>query len=250
MHLTTVSIAVICYSAFAACGGVPHEGIAPAEWASVGRWCWRYSPATSLPTAMAESLAVDSDSSSEDARWARIARVVPGGWGGGLFLADGVPTIYLTDTSRRSEALMALNQRAVDGRTLGADVRVRQGRWSFAQLYDWYRYLNQRIGDVSISGTDIDQANNRLLYSVTSETAKRALEARLSTLAIPCYLVAVEIRPFSTLTSTTRGTLKSPSVEVQRGQALDDPPSVGEGAVDCYAGESFRGWQRWEWRES
>jgi hypothetical protein len=151
-----------------------------------------------LPTALAESLSVDSDSLSEDGRWARIARVVPGGWGGGLFLADGVPTMYLTDPSRRSEVVAALNQRGVDGRTLGPDVHVRKGRWSFAQLYDWYRYLNQRIGNVSISGTDIDQAHNRLLFAVTSESAKLVLEARLSTLAIPCYLVAVEIRPYAT----------------------------------------------------
>ena len=106
--------------------------------------------------------------------------------------------MYLTDTSRRSEALASLNERRVDGRAWGADLRIRQGRWSYAQLYDWYRYLNQRVGNVSISGTDIDQAHNLLLYAVTNESAKRVLEARLSTLAVPCYLVAVEIRPYAT----------------------------------------------------
>jgi hypothetical protein len=193
----TLSIATLCCSALVACRQVSHEESAPAEWASVGRRCSPDSPAASLPPALAESVSVDTDSLSEDARWARIARVVPGGWGGGLFLADGVPTMYLTDTSRRAEAVAALNQRAVDGRTIGPDVHVRQGRWSFAQLYDWYRYLNQRIGNVAISGTDIDQAHNRLLYAVTSESAKRALEARLSTLAVPCHLVAVEVRPYA-----------------------------------------------------
>lgn len=200
MHLTRGSIAAIC-SLLAACGGVRDEGTAPAEWASVGRWCWPNSAAASLPTAVAESLPVDSDSLSEDARWARVARVVPGGWGGGLFLDHGVPTIYLTDPSRRAEAVAALNQRGVDGQTLGPDVRVRRARWNYAQLYDWYRYLNQRIGNVSISGTDIDQAHNRLLYGVTSVSGKRALEARLAALAVPCHLVAVEIGPYATPSS-------------------------------------------------
>jgi hypothetical protein len=197
VHPTTVLIATVYFSAIAACGGVPREGTSPASWASVGRHCSPYSRAESLPTAVADSLPVRSDSSSEDARWARVARVVPGGWGGGLFLSDGVPTMYLTDPSRRSEALAALNERRVDGRAWGSDLRIRKGRWNYVQLYDWYRDLNQRIANGSISGTDIDQAHNRLLYSVISDSAKRVLEARLAALAVPCYLVAVEIRPYA-----------------------------------------------------
>jgi hypothetical protein len=185
-------------SSTSACDGGRQPGIAAAGWARVGRWCFSTSPATSLPAASVDSLSVEADSSSEDGHWARVARQVPGGWGGGLFLDKGVPTIYLTDPSRRSDALAALKRLAVDGRAWGSDVQVRQGRWSFPQLYDWYRYLNQRIRMVDVSGTDIDQAHNRLLYWVTSDSAKRVFEARLSALAVPCFLVAVEIRPFAT----------------------------------------------------
>jgi hypothetical protein len=99
------------------------------------------------------------------------------------------------------DALAALNRLAVDGHGWGPGTQVRQGRqgrWTFAQLYDWYRYLNLRMGKVDLSGSDIDQDHNRLVFSVMSDSAKRVLEARLSALAVPCSLVAIEIRPLAT----------------------------------------------------
>ena len=116
---------------------------------------------------------------------------------GGAFLDNGVMTMYLTDTTERLDALAALNRLGVDGHAWGPDVQVRKGRWNFVQLYHWYRYINQHLGNVALSGSDIDQARNRLLYFVPTDGDKRKLEARLSALGVPCFLVAVEIRPYA-----------------------------------------------------
>jgi hypothetical protein len=221
IRLTRLLIAVVGAST-SACDAGRQSGIADADWARVGRWCFLSSPATSLTAASLDSLPVDAYSNSADGRWARVARTVPGGWGGGWFVDKGVFTIYLTDPSRRADALAALNRLAVDGHRWGSDLQVRHGRWSFAQLYDWYRYLNLRIGMVDLSGSDIDEAQNRLVYSVTSDSAKRALETRLSALNVPCYLVAVEIRGFATPASAAP--LPKPSVPLALFPSNPKPP--------------------------
>jgi hypothetical protein len=80
-----------------------------------------------------------------DVLWAAAARVVPGGWAG-LFLDfdDGALTANLVDPSRQAEATQALLEFGIDIR--GA--RVRQVRWDFAQLYDWYFYVNQHAWEL------------------------------------------------------------------------------------------------------
>jgi hypothetical protein len=70
---------------------------------------------------------------------------------------------------------------------------VRQGRWDFAQLYDWYRYISVRIDTVNgLYFTDIDEERNRLVYGVDS-TAKGELDAFVATLNLPCDLVVITV---------------------------------------------------------
>jgi len=132
-------------------------------------------------------------SATVDDQWADLAREVPGGWGG-VLLVSGRPTVYLVHTERREAALAALYAAGV-GLPL-FDIRtadVRQGRWDFAQLYDWYRYINVRVGTVNgVYSTDIDEERNRLVYEVDS-TAKAEVEALVATLNLPCDLVVITI---------------------------------------------------------
>lgn len=127
-----------------------------------------------------------------DDQWAAIARQVPGGWGG-VWLVDAQPTIFLVHPDRRDEAVAALYAFGVG--QPGFDVRsaaVLQGRWDFAQLYDWYRYINQQAWTVSgLHVTDIDEVQNRLYYGVDSG-AVRQFESFLQALDLPCDLVTVE----------------------------------------------------------
>lgn len=206
-----------------ACGD-PHD--TPEErWASVGRRCPRSARAFSLPKVRADSLPPDADSANQDGRWARIARRVPGGWGGGMFLDQGVPTMYLVDLSKRSEAIAALNTDGSDGYPGGANPRFRKGRWSYDQLYDWYRYLNLRLSIPEISGTDIDEAKNRLAYGVASEAGIRAFEARLVELQVPCFLVAVQLRPLATPASSHERNTRRRTATILR-YAADMPRPV------------------------
>jgi hypothetical protein len=114
------------------------------------------------------------------------------GWGG-FFLENGVPTIYLIDAALKEAAIAVL---ATEGFPLSSSARVKQGRWDFAQLYDWYRYLALHISAVDgMSFSDIQEARNRIEYGVIDEPTRVRLEKTLAALEVPCFLVAIEIRP-------------------------------------------------------
>jgi hypothetical protein len=49
-----------------------------------------------------------------------------------------------------------------------------------------------------VSVSDINEARNRIEYSVTSEAERAKLEQALSDLDIPCFLVAIDIQGFAT----------------------------------------------------
>ena len=191
-------IPIVSGLAAVACGRGSAVGVPSAQWARLSPSCSESAPATSLPKARFDSLPIDVDSVGQDGRWAKVAPQITGGWGGGLFLEDGFPTIYLTDPGRNPDALAALNRLGVDGHAWGVDVHVRRGRWNFTQLYSWYRYINYHMGSIALSGTDIDEARNRLQYWVTTDAAKRNLEAQLSAMGVPCFLVSIDIRPLAT----------------------------------------------------
>ncbi len=131
-----------------------------------------------------------------DDEWAAIARQVPGGWGG-LFLENQIPTIYLVDPSKREEAIEALIALGIGGGEFFdlREARVRQGRWDFAQLYDWRWYLDARLGAVGLTSRDIDELQNRLVYGVKDDAVRTSWTARIDSLNIPCELVIVEVRP-------------------------------------------------------
>jgi hypothetical protein len=128
-----------------------------------------------------------------DDRWAAIARWVPGGWGG-FFLDSGRPTVYLVHPEQRQEALadlyaLGLGQPLYDIRT----AQVREGRWDFAQLYDWYRYIKVRIGwPDGLYSTDIDEGRNRLVFGVDT-TAKAEVLLLFGALDLPCDLVEISV---------------------------------------------------------
>lgn len=131
-----------------------------------------------------------------NADWADLARRAPGGWGG-YFLDDGEPTMYMLDTSQVDAAVAVLR---AEGLPIDSPVVARQGRWDFAQLYDWYRYLNRFIWAVDgVSSSDIQEARNRLEYGVIDDATWARVEHVLGDLDVdvPCFLVALEIQPYA-----------------------------------------------------
>jgi hypothetical protein len=98
------------------------------------------------------------------------------------------------DPARREEAIEALRSEGIPAST---STVVKQGRWDFAQLYDWYRFL--AAGALALEGvtfTDIQESRNRLEIGAVDEEARGRLEQMLSALDLPCFLVATEIRGY------------------------------------------------------
>src|SRR5207247_5605368 len=157
-------------------------------------------------------------------------------------MLEGGGWVFLVDTTQRDAALAALGAR---GGLAGRDpkrVRVRKVRWNFAQLYDWYGYLNRHLDfdRDNVAMSDIDEAENRITYGVMGEGARRALEHRLAALRPPppCFLVAVEVVgpapdklvsrvPARLGSDSTRSILPDPVS--QGGQFPMPAPTLGDG---------------------
>jgi hypothetical protein len=155
-----------------------------------------------------DSLQPVDEAMRPDAQWARLARTTPGGFAGAYLESvplnqEGQPTrgqrvvIRLTRPDERSAALRALlpllpatlGGMAVDS----ANVLILPATWDFAQLDEWRRYLDVRIGFPGITSIDTDEAANQIRYGVADAAARATLERRLREFRVPCGLVAIEV---------------------------------------------------------
>ena len=137
-----------------------------------------------------------------DDRFADLARVVPGGFGG-LWLEGHVLHANLVDLSKRAEAQAAL-ARELRGEfgpggpgqrgLVDLDAIVfHQGRYDYVQLVDWYRRLTPALGEGVISG-DIDEVRNRIAIGVQDDAAIERVRRKVVELGIPPEAVIVELR--------------------------------------------------------
>jgi hypothetical protein len=171
-------------SLFAACADSP---------ATAPTACDPNAPGPSLGEEQRATLPPDPSPPSGDAEWAEIARQVPGGWGG-LFKQGGTPVIYLVDPTKQSEAVDALFALGVGQPNDIRQAIVLKGRWDFAQLYDWYRYIQLRAGSPNgLVFSDIDEARNRLHCAFENTDTKASFENSLQPLNLPCELVITEV---------------------------------------------------------
>ena len=166
------------------------------RWAELSKACTSDDVAVSLSDDRKASTPPRTAFLNEDDKSADVARAIPGGWGGPAFFRNGVYYMYLVEPNQRDAAVAALISRgiAVSG------TQFLKGRWDFGQLYDWYRYLGPNaLQSVLWSSSHIDEAENRLEYTVINETERSKLESFLSSLDVPCYLVAIGIMDYPTL---------------------------------------------------
>jgi hypothetical protein len=199
MKLFFVGFAVV---AFAACSNNPVEPASifdppTLRWARLAKSCPADAPATSLPAELKATLPQPGPFKDIDERAAEISRQVPGGWGGYAYIENSHYNMFLVDLSQREAAIAALSALGVP---LDPYLEMHQGRWDFGQLYDWYRYLGPRaLSGIKWSASDIQEARNRIEYSVIDEAERTKLEQALSDLDIPCNLVAISIMGYPTL---------------------------------------------------
>jgi hypothetical protein len=186
-----------------ACSSATGPDTAPERAASLGLAGACEGPATSLPPQLAAALPPVGSARTPDDRWAELARRVPGGFAGVMYDAPptdgppramGRPILMLVDPSRAAEAKAALGPHLWGFDVAGADVRA--VRWDFAQLYDWYRHLNTGLWqEPGVTMSDIDEAENRIVYGVADEAVRDRVVRRLASMSLPCDLVLVRIVP-------------------------------------------------------
>jgi hypothetical protein len=165
------------------------------RWADVGKSCTPDSPATELPAASRDSTGHPFGMPGKPDVWltrATIAAGIPGGWGG-LTAREKNPgfAIYLRDTAQRSAALAALAAAGVP--YISATTEAKQGRWTYVQLYDWFRYIHSHLRRVAVNSWALDEWHNRILYGVEDEPAALELDRQLAALNVPCFLVVREV---------------------------------------------------------
>lgn len=169
-------------------------------WVNLGRACSPKAPTYGLPQVKRDSIGPYIGPLYPDAQWAEIARQVPGGFAGvyyapGTGRPPGPLTVVLVDPSQKAPALEALG-RLLDRSLDLSGAEIRKGRWNFAQLFDWQRYLHQHAFlESGLTMADIDEVANRLEYGVEDEAARERLTRRFQQLDLPCFLVAIEIVP-------------------------------------------------------
>jgi hypothetical protein len=165
------------------------------RWADVGRRCTPDSPATELTAAARDSTGHPFGMARKSSVWetrAAIAAKIPGGWGG--LAAREKKTgfaIYLTDTAQRSAALAALAAAGVP--YISPVTEAEQARWTYVQLYDWFRYIHTHLRHVAVNSWALDEWRNRIYYGVEDETAALELDRQLAALNVPCFLVIREV---------------------------------------------------------
>ncbi len=162
-------------------------------------------PAFVLPAALAAALPPLPDAADPapratiDDRMAALSRRVPGGFAG-VFYDGDQPVLLLTAPAQAAEAKRALAPALASFPV--ADAAVRQARWDYGPLYDWYRHLRGQgvaAGNHDVISTDLDESENRLHFGVPDAAARDRLAARLTALGVPCDLVLVSIEPIPVL---------------------------------------------------
>jgi hypothetical protein len=95
------------------------------------------------------------------------------------------------DTTQRSAALSVLLAAGV--KYISADTKAVQGRWTYGQIYDWFRYIHSHLRQVAVNSWALDEWRNRIYYGTVDESAGLELDRQLTALNVPCFLVAREV---------------------------------------------------------
>ena len=136
-----------------------------------------------------------------------LARTVPGF--GGFYLADGVPTVYLMDVTKRADAESQLGA-FTRARGFGAkDIRVQQAQFTYKDLDRWHRTVTTDAFELpGVVYTDLDEATNRVVVAVERGAGKVGVRDLAVRLGVPAGAIDVRetepIIPMATLRDLVR----------------------------------------------
>lgn len=116
-------------------------------------------------------------------------------FGGFFFDSMHVPVVYLTNTSRLTAARAAGLDAFLNKRRISAgNIRVVPATYGFGALKRWYECAAPLIlGLPHTTRTDIDEAHNRLRFSVAMPSAQRDVETIVTQCEIPSEAVTVDV---------------------------------------------------------
>ena len=140
------------------------------------------------------------DPNRTDLATVELARQVPGGFAGIGYRGDKRVLMLVSprDEGPAKSALRRLLPSAEYSQLHVEQLRVIQVRWSYSQLFDWYRYLlPHRVAGLPVSSAAIDGRSNRIRISVPDATAEALIRARLDALRLPCDLVTLTREPYA-----------------------------------------------------
>ncbi|HKC38351.1 MAG TPA: hypothetical protein VKC15_02300 [Gemmatimonadales bacterium] len=119
-----------------------------------------------------------------------LARTVPGF--GGLFIDNGVPTVYLTDVTKRGAAERALGGFAQSRGFSPGEIRVLQGRYAYGDLDRWTQAVSYEAFDQGgVVFVDLDEASNRVLVGVERGASHANLRSLAARLGVPAQALVV-----------------------------------------------------------
>ena len=119
-----------------------------------------------------------------------LARTVPGF--GGLFLDHGVPTVYLTDVSKRGAAERALSGFAQSRGFGPGEIRVLQGRYAYGDLDRWFQAVSYEVFEQGgVVFVDLDEAANRVLVGVERGASHANIRSLAARLGVPAEALVV-----------------------------------------------------------
>jgi len=119
-----------------------------------------------------------------------LARTVPGF--GGLFIDNGVPTVYLTDVTKRGAAERALGAFAQSRGFAPGDIRVLQGRYAYGDLDRWSQAVTfEAFEQRGVVFVDLDEASNRVLVGVERGASQANVHSLAARLGVPAEAIVV-----------------------------------------------------------
>lgn len=141
--------------------------------------CAEGGPATGPESVLQEIQAPDA---------ATLSRTIPGF--GGLFIDQGVPTVYLTDVGQRGNAERLLSGFA---RARGATgIKVRAGQFKYRDLDRWSQRVSYDAFDQSgVVFVDLDEASNRVLVGVERGAPHAEILSLAARLGVPAEAITV-----------------------------------------------------------
>ncbi|HEX2204324.1 MAG TPA: hypothetical protein VHG91_13530 [Longimicrobium sp.] len=121
---------------------------------------------------------------------ASLSRTVPGF--GGVYLENGVPVVFLTNPADRAHAERALAGYLGANGLKAAQVKVRKGDFTFAQLERFHRGVVDVLGEPGVVFTDVDEANNRVTIGVEHAAAGAKARSLAALAGVPAGAVRIQ----------------------------------------------------------